>query len=223
MNNKIKNNEIKDNQDVNVTNKTFKKQFNQKLINSFKLTTHKLTLIVLFLAVTVLISLLEIPTFFNDFLTIDFGITINLLTVYLIGLPYGLLISLIAPWLRLVIPHTMPPNVIGEIANMLSSVSTLIVFFLVNNLLLWLFKQKNNWKLSWVIDISSAILTIIIISLLNTFYNWAFILDLYGVNDLKSLLWTLFLPYNLFKFTLIFILFIILKKPLLVLKNKANL
>lgn len=204
------------------TNKNFKEQFNQKIISSFKLTTHKITLIVLFLALTVLISLLEIPTFFNDFLTIDFGITINLLAVFVIG-PYGLLIAIIAPWLRLVIPHTIPPNVIGELANMLSSISTLIVFFVINNLLIWFFNKNNNWKLSLIFDITSSVLTIIIISLLNTFFNWAFILDLYGAQALKSLLWTLFLPYNLFKFTLIFILFCFLKKPVLFLKSHFNL
>jgi len=79
------------------TDKDFKKQFNKKIINSFKLTTHKITLIVLLLALTVLISLLEIPVFFNDFLTIDFGTTINLLAVFIIGLPYSLLIAVIAP------------------------------------------------------------------------------------------------------------------------------
>lgn len=206
-----------------VADKDFKNQFNQKIISSFKLTTHKITLIVLFLALTVLISLLEIPTFFNDFLTIDFGMTINLLAVFIIGLPYGLLIAIVAPWLRLVIPHTMPPNVIGELANMLSAISTLIVFFLINSLLFYCFNKKNNWKLTLILDISSAILTIIIVSFLNTFFNWAFILDLYGTQVLKSFLWTLFLPYNLFKFTLIFSLFCLLKKPILLLKHHFNL
>lgn len=205
------------------TDKDFKKQFNKKIINSFKLTTHKITLIVLLLALTVLISLLEIPVFFNDFLTIDFGTTINLLAVFIIGLPYSLLIAVIAPWLRLIIPHTMPPNVVGELAYMLSSISTLVVFFLINSLLFYFFNKNNNWKLSLIFDISSAVLTTIIISFLNTFFNWAFILDLYGAQALKSLLWTLFLPYNLFKFTLIFILFCLLKKPFLFLKHHFNL
>lgn len=200
-----------------------KKDLIKKIISSFKLTTHRITLIVLFLALTVLISLLEIPTFFNDFLTIDFGITINLLAVYIIGFPYGLLIAIIAPWMRLVIPHTVPPNVIGELAYMLGSISTLVVFFLINSLLIWFFNKNNNWKLTLIFDISSAILTVIIVSLLNTFFNWAFILDLYGTQALKSLLWTLFLPYNLFKFTLIFILFCLLKKPVLFLKSHFNL
>lgn len=205
------------------TNKEWKKQFNQRIINSFKLTTHKITLIVLFLALTVLISLLEIPTFFNDFLTIDFGITINLLAVFVIGLPYGLLIAVVAPWLRLIIPHTMPPNVIGEIANMLSSISTLLVFFLINSLLFYFFNKKDKQKLILAFDIISSGLTIIIVSFLNVFFNWIFILDLYGARALKSLLWTLFLPYNLFKFTLIFILFLLLKKPILFLKHHFNL
>ncbi|MCL8209651.1 ECF transporter S component [Spiroplasma attinicola] len=205
------------------TDKDFKKQFNKKIISSFKLTTHKITLIVLLLALTVLISLLEIPVFFNDFLTIDFGTTINLLAVFIIRLPYSLLIAVIAPWLRLIIPHTMPPNVVGELAYMLSSISTLAVFFLINSLLFYFFNKNNNWKLSLIFDISSAVLTTIIISFLNTFFNWAFILDLYGAQALKSLLWTLFLPYNLFKFTLIFILFCLLKKPFLFLKHHFNL
>lgn len=216
------------------SNKFFQNQFIKRIINSFKLTTHKITLIVLFLTLTVSVSLLEIPTFFNDFLTIDFGTTIVLLSVFVVGMPYALLIAIVAPWLHLIIPHTVPPNVIGEISYMLSSISVLIVFFTINSVLWFVVKNSNNlkimkynadnnWKIRLIIDISSSILAVIIISLLNVFYNWAFILDLYGSESMKSLLWILFFPYNLFKFTLVFILFCLLKKPLLGLKNQFNL
>lgn len=196
----------------------------KNILASFQLTTHKIALIAIFLALTVLISLLEIPTFFNNFLTIDFAVTINLLVVFVIGLPYSLLIAVIYPWIRLGIPHTVPPDVIGELATMLSALTSLIVFFFIHDLLLFLVKgNKEHWKPHLIVNIISAILACVIISLLNTFYNWAFILDLYGASDLKKVLWTLFLPYNLFKFTLILILFLLLEKPVAILKHHFNL
>gem|GEM_PF-1373746 len=46
--------------------------------------------------------------------------------------------------MRLIIPHTMPANVVGELAYMLSSISTLVVFFLINSLLFYFFNKNNN-------------------------------------------------------------------------------
>lgn len=203
-------------------NKSKWQTFKENFINSFKLTTQRITLIGIFLALTTLISLFEIPTFFNSFLTVDFANTINLLAVFVIKLPYGLLIAIIFPWLRLIIPHTIAPNVIGEFANMLSSISVLLIYFGLKMLVSLINYNKNNWKLFWLIESLICVICVLAISLLNTFYNWAFILDLYGTPQFKSVLWTLFLPYNLFKFTLVFLLFLLLQKPLLILKDHFN-
>ncbi|MGL5268256.1 MAG: ECF transporter S component [Spiroplasma sp.] len=203
--------------------KNWKEQWN-KVFKSFKLTTHKIVLIAIFLALTTLISLLEITTFFNSFLTIDFAITINLLAVFVVGLPYGLLIAIIYPWIRLVIPHMMPANVVGELSAMLASITSLIVFFLIHDLLLLLNRgNKDSWRPHLVVNIISAVLACLIISLLNIFYNWVFLLDLYGVSEQKKVLWTLYLPYNFFKYTLVLILFLLLEKPLAILKRHFNL
>lgn len=202
----------------------FWKNYWKKIRADFQLTTHKITLIAIFLALTTLISLLEIPTFFNEFLTIDFAVTINLLAVFIIGLPYSLMIAVIYPWIRLAIPHTVPPNVIGELANMLAAVSSLIVFFLIHDLLMLLIKgHKESWKPHLVINIISAVLACILISLLNTFYNWAFILDLYGAPQFKNILWVVFFPYNVLKFALVLTLFLLLEKSMAMLKRHFNL
>lgn len=196
----------------------------EKIKEGFSLSTHKIALISIFLALTTLISLLEIPTFFNTFLTIDFAVTINLLAVFIIGLPYSLLIAIIYPWIRLIIPHTLPANVVGEISTMLSAITSLIIFFSIHDLLLLLVKgNKDSWKPHLVVNIVSAILACIVISFLNIFYNWAFILDLYGASEQKKILLTLYLPYNLFKFSLVLFLFLLLEKPLAILKRHFNL
>lgn len=203
--------------------KKWKEQWN-KIADNFKLTTHRIVLIAIFLALTTLISLLEIPTFFNSFLTIDFAVTINMLAVFVVGLSYSLLIAVVYPWIRLGIPHTMPATVVGELSAMLAAITSLLVFFLIHDLLLLLIKgNKNSWKPHLVVNIISAILACLVISLLNTFYNWAFLLDLYGVSEQKKFLWTLYLPYNLFKYSLVLILFLLLEKPLAILKHHFNL
>lgn len=195
-----------------------------KLVEDFKLTTHKIALIGIFLALTTLISLLEIPTFFNSFLTIDFAVTINLLAVFIVGLPYSLLIAIIYPWIRLGIPHTVPPDVIGAFASMLNAITALVVFFLIHDLLLLLIKgNTDSWKPHLIVNIISAILACVLISLLNTFYNWAFILDLYAASEQKKVLWVLYLPYNLLKFSLVLTLFLLLEKPLAILKRHFDL
>ncbi|MBE4704404.1 ECF transporter S component [Spiroplasma platyhelix] len=204
--------------------KQFWKRQWAKIVEDFQLSTHKIALIGIFLALTTLISLLEIPTFFNSFLSIDFAITINLLAVFIVGLPYGLLIAIIFPWIRLGIPHTMPPDVVGALSSMLSAITSLIVFFAVHDLLLLLIKgNRDSWKPHLVVNILSIILACVLISLLNTFYNWAFILDLYGASEQKQILWVVYLPYNLLKFSLVLILFLLLEKPLAILKRHFDL
>lgn len=195
-----------------------------KLLEDFQLSTHKIALIGIFLALTTLISLLEIPTFFNTFLSIDFAVTINLLAVFIVGLPYSLLIAVIYPWIRLGIPHTMPPDVVGALSSMLASITSLLVFFAIHEVLLLLIKgNTDSWKPHLVVNIISAILACVIISLLNTFYNWAFIFDLYGATEQKKILWVVYLPYNLLKFTLVLLLFLLLEKPLAILKRHFDL
>lgn len=195
-----------------------------ELLEDFRLSTKKIALIGIFLALTTLIGLLEIPTFFNSFLTIDFAITINLLAVFVVGFPYAILIALIYPWIRLGIPHTVPPDVVGELATMLTALTSLIVFFLIHDLLLLLVKgNTDNWKPHLVVNIISAVLACVLISLLNTFYNWAFLLDLYGAYDQKKVLWVLYLPYNLLKFSLVMLLFLLLEKPLAIIQRRFDL
>lgn len=203
-------------------------QFKTYINNSLKLTTHKLTLISILLAVTTLISLLEIPTFFVNFLTIDFGNTINLIAVLIVGLAYGLLISLIVPWLRLILPHvTSNANAVGELAYMLSTITLLLLYssfhMLFKQLPWWKTQTTNWWKRLMMVELPTAIITCILISLINAFYNWAFILDMYGASNLKNKIWVLFVPYNLFKFTLVLFLYLLLVRTIQILIKHFNL
>lgn len=203
-------------------------KFKNYLNNSLKLTTQKISLVSILLAVTTLISLLEIPTFFMSFLTIDFGNTINLLAILIIRLPYALLIGLVVPWLRLILPHIETGgNAVGELAYMLSTITLLILYssfhLLFKQLPYWKNQPTNWWKRLMIVEIPTVVITCILVSLLNGFYNWAFILDMYGATNLKDKIWVLFVPYNLFKFTLILILYLLLVRPVQILIQHFNL
>jgi len=203
----------------------------QKSKNDFifalKLTTHKVALISTLLALTTLVSLMEIPTFFMPFLTVDFGNTINLLAVLIIRLPYALLIAIIVPWLRLVLPHIgSGGNVIGEFAYMLSSITILLLYFgfrqLINQLPWWKNQPRKWGKRMMMVEVPTMIISCLLQSLINTFFNWSFILDWYGASALKNDLWVIFFPYNLFKFTLVLGLFLILTRPVRILAHHVN-
>ncbi|WP_342275994.1 ECF transporter S component [Spiroplasma endosymbiont of Nebria brevicollis] len=210
---------------MNLKNENHLQQLKTYFISAFKLTTHKVAMISILLALTTLISLLEIPTFFG-FLTIDFGNTINLLAVVVLKLPYGLLIGIITPWLRLIIPHVVPSNVIGELSYMLSTISLILIYcsfhMLFKLLPYWKDEPTNWWKRLLIVELPVVIITCILVSLVNVFFNWAFILDLYGQGDYKNQLWIVFLPYNLFKFTLVLGLFFLLVRPIQILGQHFN-
>lgn len=197
---------------------------------NLNLNTKKITIISLLLAVCTLISLFEIPTFFSSFLTLDFSSTVLLISLFLIGLVYSLLIACIFPWLRLIIPHTVASNAVGELSNMLSSISLLLIYYLVFKLFLVLFKNNSNpqarfsatKKVFWYFIIT-AIITCLAISLINVFFNWAFILSLYNAGQFKKMLWPVLFPYNLFKFSLVLLVFLLLLKPVYNLKLFINL
>ncbi|WP_375317099.1 ECF transporter S component [Spiroplasma endosymbiont of Virgichneumon dumeticola] len=210
---------------MNLKNENHIQQVKTYFISALKLTTHKVTMISILLALTTLISLLEIPTFFG-FLTIDFGSAINLLAVVVLKLPYGLLIGIIMPWLRLIIPHTVPGNVVGELSYMLSTISLILIYcsfhMLFKLLPYWKNEPTNWWKRLLIVELPVVIITCILVSFVNVFFNWAFILDLYGQGDYKNQLWIVFLPYNLFKFTLVLGLFLLLIRSVQILGQHFN-
>lgn len=190
-----------------------------------KLTSNKVSMISILLALTTAISLLEIPTFFG-FLNIDFGNTVNLLAIVVLKLPYSLLIGIVTPWLRLILPHIGVGSVIGELSYMLSTITLILIYcsfhMLFKLLPYWKDEPTNWWKRLLIVESSAVIITCILVSLVNVFYNWAFILDLYGQGDYKNQLWIVFLPFNLFKFTLVLGLFLLLVRPVQVLGQRFN-
>lgn len=199
-------------------------QFKNYLNHSFKLTTHKITLISVLLAVTTLMTLLETPPIFLNFLKIDFGNTINLLAILIIRLPYSLLIAIIVPWLSLILPHFPSGNSgepIGELAYMLSTITLLLLYsgfkMLFKLLPFWKEQPSNSWKQLMIIEMPTVIITCVLVSLIITFYNWAFILDMYGAGYLKNKIWIIFLPFNLIKFTSVLSLYLLLVRPVQIL------
>lgn len=210
---------------MNLKRENYMKKLKKYFISAFELRTYKVAMISILLTLTTLISLLEIPTFFG-FLTIDFGNTVNLLAVVILKLPYGLLIATTMPWLRLMLPHIGIGSVIGELSYMLSTISLILIycsFHMFFNLLpYWKNEPINWWKRLLLVELPVIIITCILVSLVNVFFNWAFILDLYGQGGYKNQLWIVFLPYNLLKFTLVLGLFLLLIRPVQILSQHFN-
>ncbi|WJG69992.1 hypothetical protein [Spiroplasma ixodetis] len=203
-------------------------QFKSNINNSLKLTTHKIALISSLLAVTTLMALLETPPIFLPFLKIDFGNTINLIALLIIKLPYSLLIAIIVPWLSLILPHFPSGNAepIGEFAYMLSTITLLLLYssfkLLFKQLPFWKAQSNNSWKRLMIIEIPTIVITCILVSLISAFYNWAFILDMYGAGDLKDKIWIVFVPFNLIKFTSVLLLYLLLVRPVQILVQHFN-
>ena len=204
-------------------------KFKNNINNSLKLTTNKIALISILLAVTTLITLLETPPIFFPFLKIDFGNTINLIAMLIIKLPYSLLISIIVPWLSLILPHFSSGNgePIGEFAYMLSTITLLLLYSCFKLLFKQLpfckdHKHSNSWKQLMIIEIPTIVITCILVSLISSFYNWAFILDMYGASDIKDKIWIVFVPFNLIKFTSVLFLYLLLVRPVQILIQHFN-
>lgn len=204
-------------------------QFKFFLNNSLRLTTHKIALISVLLAVTTLMTLFETPPIFLSFLKIDFGNTINLIAILIIKLPYSLLIAIIVPWLCLILPHFPTAgggDPIGEFAYMLSTITLLLLYssfkLLFKQILVWR-NQPNSWKRVMIIEIPTIIMTCVLVSLICAFYNWAFILDMYGASNLKDKIWIAFVPFNLIKFSSILFLYLLLVRPVQILIQHFNL
>ncbi|MBP1526045.1 MAG: hypothetical protein H9Q65_04905 [Spiroplasma ixodetis] len=203
-------------------------QFKSNINNSLKLTTHRIALISSLLAVTTLMTLLETLPIFLPFLKIDFGNTINLIALLIIKLPYSLLIAIIVPWLSLILPHFPSGNAepIGEFAYMLSTITLLLLYssfkLLFKQLPFWKTQSNNSWKRLMIIEIPTVVITCILVSLISAFYNWAFILDMYGAGDLKDKIWIVFVPFNLIKFTSVLLLYLLLVRPVQILVQHFN-
>lgn len=207
---------------MDVKNDYFLLKTKNKTKTTFKLNTQKITMIGILLAFTTVVSLLEIPTFFESFLKLDFGNTINLMAVLIIGLPYSLLIAMIVPWLKL----AAGGELIGDLAYMISTITFLLLYcslqLLFHQLLFSKIKPTNAWKPFLLVELLTAIITCILQSLLNTFFNWSFILDLYSMGYLKNQIWVVFLPFNCFKFSLVLSLYLVLLRPVKVLLKNIN-
>ncbi|WP_342274181.1 hypothetical protein [Spiroplasma endosymbiont of Phycita roborella] len=203
-------------------------QFKSNMNNSLKLTTHRIALVSSLLAVTTLMTLLETPPIFLPFLKIDFGNTINLIVLLIIKLPYSLLIAIIVPWLSLILPHFPSGNAepIGEFAYMLNTITLLLLYssfkLLFKQLPFWKTQSNNSWKRLMIIEIPTIVITCILVSLISAFYNWAFILDMYGAADLKDKIWIVFVPFNLIKFTSVLFLYLLLVRPVQILVQHFN-
>lgn len=205
-------------------------QFKSYVNCSFKLTTYKIALISILLAVTTLMTLLETPPIFLDFLKIDFGNTINLIATLIVKLPYSLLIAIIVPWLSLILPHFPSGSnsePIGEFAYMLSTITLLLLYssfkLLFKLLPFWQEQPSNSWKRLMIVEIPTVVITCVLVSLIITFYNWAFILDMYGAGYLRDKIWIIFVPFNLIKFTSVLFLYLLLVRPVQILIQHFNL
>lgn len=165
---------------------------------------NKITLSAVFLALISITNIIfdQLPGIFYPFLKVNIGDLFILILISFVGIYYCYLLAIISPWMFLLFSKSDP---IAILALMLSSLGFLSFFIIFKFLLTIFFKKnllKNIRKNSWIICLISSIVAIIFNSVLMTLMNYLFILDLYGAPQYKTEVWKVFLPFNLIKFSI---------------------
>lgn len=145
----------------------------------------------MFLSMSAILVIFQIPYFLAPFLFIDLSFVSLLLARRVVGLRNSIIIALIYPWFSLL---SISPNIVG-ILFMIFQGLLLIVFDYL------LFKHKSTfWK---------VLLNIILISLISYILNMIIFTPLYGSFDESLFIWNeptliwiefvLYFPFNIIK------------------------
>lgn len=188
----------------------------------FKLNTQKIIYISILLAIYLVLSLLAkvIPPIFLGFLKIEFTDFIFLFAFDIINWFYSLILIIMATWLRFLY---LPEDPVGLTALMISDIIMLMFFillrYLFSILLFRVFKNKSAKIKTLSINIIAVVLATILTASTMVLFNYLFILKWYAylgymplnkVDEYKSYLVHIFLPFNLIKFSINSFLYIII-------------
>lgn len=199
----------------------------------------KITFSGVILGLSLAISLIEIPSIHLPGAPLEFGISVVLLTLPIIGPWLGILIAGVKPWLHILIPHHVPHGniVVDASIGTLAGVTVILVYYS----LFWIFDKKLKWK-----NITFKIITIFIVSIITSLfitinvYFWA--ADAYGWNivdvhtnyhnhhhgldvskhKLVIAVFAIYLPIIFSKYFISLILTMLLEKPLVNFINRLH-
>lgn len=171
--------------------------------------TQKLAYTAILAAIAFILNFIEIPYFGAPFLRIDLSEAIVIFTVIILGLRYGLMIS-VTKVILFAISGANGSEIVGLSILLLSSCFLAIVFHLLYA------KMKLNIYLSLII---MGILFAVTLTTVNYFITVPFYNGMsFAQMNTPGYLWatiSLYFPFNIVKMTLISIAVIILKKLLL--------
>ncbi|AGM24956.1 ECF transporter S component [Spiroplasma chrysopicola] len=206
----------------------------QKYQQIFKINSRKIVSLAIIVALYVLLSwiskLINLSIFpAAPFLKIELTDFIFLMALKIIGLFYTLFITIVVSWLRILYLGDLPIDVF---ALMLADLVFIILFwgltFLFNKIIA---NQKNSKKLEYL-SLSCALgLATVGVSFIMAFFNWLFILPMYGafmnyppevITWFKGILIPILVPFNLIKFGINGVFFVMIYRAVVIIAQQYH-
>ncbi len=206
-----------------------------KIKNLFYLDTKRIVAMAIVIALYVLLSwlskIMNLTVFpVAPFLKIELTDFLMLLSVRLFDIIYASFLTISVSWLRMVY---LGDTLIEVFALMLADLIFLLVFWLGDNFLRkgfnHLFKNNFSKEADYLITAINVSLATIIVSFVMTLFNLLFIYDMYAhllhlpretVQWFKSILVPIVIPFNLLKFTINSIVFILIYRAVIHLQKQ---
>ncbi|ELL44216.1 ECF transporter S component [Spiroplasma melliferum] len=206
-----------------------------KIKDLFYLDTKRIVAMAIVIALYVLLSwlskIMNLTVFpVAPFLKIELTDFLMLLAVRLFGIIYATFLTISVSWLRMVYLADTPIDIF---ALMLADLIFLLVFWLGDNFfrkgINRLFKNNFSKKTDYLITTINVGLATITVSFVMALFNWLFIYDMYAhflnlsreiVQGFKSILVPIIIPFNLLKFTINSIVFILIYRAVIHLQKQ---
>lgn len=180
---------------------------NQKKDPYFNIPIKKLVLTSMFLSMATILMFFEfyIPPF-ESFLKIDFSDVIVILAIFIIGVPYALIISIGKTWLKFLM-YPGQGGLAGHLIDNLLSTSLVLIIVCTYIIL----SKLKTLKQSYIFYISLFI-SLFLLPLFAVIFNYSFILKMYGFTDWSFVhTFEVFYPFTIVKYALIFVIIILLR------------
>lgn len=128
--------------------------------------TYKLVLTAVLSGLAILLFYFELPVTFYNFLRIDLSDVVVLVALVFLGVKEGLYIAFVKSLIHFIFPGLNPTGGIGETAAFIASASYIVGYYFASN--------KLNLRV-----IPSLVVSIVFMTLVMTFLNWALFTPLY--------------------------------------------
>jgi len=177
---------------------------NSKIHNNIlKLT---ITSIFLVISVSLMIFAINIPTF-PLWLKFDFSDLMILLTLFIVGIEYAIILCISKNWIKFLIDPGFG-GWIGHLFDMILGLIVIITIFLIY-MCFHLSKIKLN---HFYITIFSLFLTLIVASFFAALLNYTIFLKLWGlnINNFKDV-FLIYFPFTIIKYSIIFTIFLMFR------------